>query len=391
MERTIEAIRFKLIQTRPYLATAVLNLRPYKSDKLPTLAVSPSWRMYYNPNFLNQFTLDECAACVEHELWHLLRQHYVRMGHHPREEKEMVNIANDLEINDDLPGLPNHPPTFVPELPSIWGFPDGETCEQYYERLKKMAQSARQKMSGGSNGTPQNCGSGAHGQPQEWEEGDDPPMSEIEQEAIRTETAEKIRAAGNVPGGLKIWAEAQLKPPHIPWEQHFTKCVRSVDSQPGFDERVYSRVNRRHELYFPLVMPVTRTKKPEVGVVVDSSGSMMGEPIQKAVATVSSLLAKLGKRIYIFSCDVVPSKVQQISTIKMFDMSGGGGTDMRVGLAQADKLPIDMIVLITDGETPWPDKPPKHDLIICHVQTWAGTKMPLWAKNVITIPVGELE
>jgi predicted metal-dependent peptidase len=50
---------------------------------------------------------------------------------------------------------------------------------------------------------------------------------------------------------------------------------------------------------------------------------------------------------------------QRVSRAEQIELSGGGGTDMRVGIAAALALAQrpDVIVVLTDGLTPWPEHP----------------------------------
>ena len=44
---------------------------------------------------------------------------------------------------------------------------------------------------------------------------------------------------------------------------------------------------------------------------------------------------------------------------------GGGGTDMRVPLKYAEQFDPKVVVLFTDGYTPWPKEEPPYPLIVC--------------------------
>ena len=54
-----------------------------------------------------------------------------------------------------------------------------------------------------------------------------------------------------------------------------------------------------------------------------------------------------------------------MSTVDEVELAGGGGTDMRVGIAAALALPASpqIVVVLTDGGTPWPDEPPAARII----------------------------
>ena len=60
---------------------------------------------------------------------------------------------------------------------------------------------------------------------------------------------------------------------------------------------------------------------------------------------------------------------------------GGGGTDLRVGLAALTRERVDVVVVVTDGDTPWPETAPVSPVIV--VLVGAGTAVPpAWARVV---------
>ena len=71
----------------------------------------------------------------------------------------------------------------------------------------------------------------------------------------------------------------------------------------------------------------------------------------------------------------------KVSAIKdQFEMPGGGGTDMVALIEYAEKkYKPNVIVIGTDGGTPWPDKPTKAQLIIALTQE---LPTPPWATRV---------
>ena len=66
-------------------------------------------------------------------------------------------------------------------------------------------------------------------------------------------------------------------------------------------------------------------------------------------------------------------------------LTGGGGTDMRVGIDAAAGLRPEpnVIIVLTDGDTPWPERPPPRSRLVCAVispDPPRGT--PEWAVTV---------
>jgi predicted metal-dependent peptidase len=81
--------------------------------------------------------------------------------------------------------------------------------------------------------------------------------------------------------------------------------------------------------------------------------------------------------------------VQNVSNARQINLVGGGGTDMGAGLVAAAKLRPrpSVIVVLTDGMTPWPAEAPKGMQVVVGIignparggHPWAA---PKWARVV---------
>ncbi|MEO6121903.1 MAG: VWA-like domain-containing protein, partial [Acidimicrobiales bacterium] len=103
---------------------------------------------------------------------------------------------------------------------------------------------------------------------------------------------------------------------------------------------------------------------PEVVVLCDTSGSMSNEQLAQALAEIDGLLRGIGlarSQIRVMSVDAAVHRVKRVSSSRHVELVGGGGTDMTAGLAAAARLRPrpSVVVVLTDGMTPWPSAPPK--------------------------------
>ncbi|MFE6930681.1 VWA-like domain-containing protein [Streptomyces sp. NPDC057699] len=376
------AARYRAAADRPYLASALYALTVVPSDEVPTMGVDRHWRCYVSPGFVERTPVAELAAVWMHEVAHLLRDHHGRADLLPPadlRDRLRVNVAQDCEINDDLvaDGLPLPAGRLEPRL---FGLPEGQLFEVYLAALPPSP-------------LAHDCGSGAHGQPAPWEmDGGTGPagVGAVEAEALRRHTAEAmrahVRARGTLPGGWKRWADEVLEPT-VDWRQALAGAVREAAAwASGAVDYTYRRPSRRSAALRGVVLPSLRRPLPRVAVVIDTSGSM-GEPeIGAALAEVTGVLREVGirgNRVSVLACDADVQAVSRVTSAEQITLEGGGGTDMRVGIAAALAAPErpGVVIVLTDGQTPWPDETPSCRLIAVLVGPSAPAAPP-WAETV---------
>ena len=91
---------------------------------------------------------------------------------------------------------------------------------------------------------------------------------------------------------------------------------------------------------------------------------MTGDLLAQVLAEVESLLLRVGLRgtnVRVLSCDAQVHSVKRVSHTSQVELLGGGGTDMGAGITQALALRPrpSIIVVLTDGFTPWPAEAPE--------------------------------
>lgn len=86
--------------TRPHFSGLANLLKIYVSNTVETAGITASGRLLINPKFMEHLDLRALAFVLAHELMHLILQTHEREGNF--KDHELVNIAHDFIINDDL-------------------------------------------------------------------------------------------------------------------------------------------------------------------------------------------------------------------------------------------------------------------------------------------------
>ena len=384
MTREAEALaaaRLWAVNRAPYLATALFALSPMMVKGLGTMATDRHWRLYVDPEVFERWSTEEAGSVLIHEAHHLLRSHAERATELGVQDHQALrfNVAADFEINDDLRDLPL--PTERMD-PADFSLPSGELAETYFALLETAGEIPIE-----------DCGSGAHGVRQPWELPSDDPsgVDSLEGDLIRQQTARDVRAAaqraGSVPSGLERWARALLQPV-IDWRRELAVLVRSgIDTVSGAVDYSYRRPSRRvgSPIGRDVVLPALVQPVPRIAVVVDTSGSMSERALSRALAEINGILRSNGigrHRLSVLSCDTAVHVSQEVFSSVEVKLAGGGGTDMGVGITAATELRPrpGVVVVVTDGFTPWPARPTRVELVVALIGD--GPPPPSWARCV---------
>ncbi|MBD0736815.1 hypothetical protein BGM09_27125 [Streptomyces sp. CBMA29] len=369
--------RLHAVKARPYLASALFALHVVEDRSVPTMAVDAYWRCYVSPGFVARTPTEELAGVWVHEVSHLLRDHHGRGERYAREYEEhgpgegsgpagpsaeglgrlRRNIAADFEINDDIYGEGLPMPTGA-VLPSMLDLPSGLLMEEYLRRASLAGLAAELAWL--------DCGSGADGQLRPWELGPDGAhgLSRQQRDAVRFRVAEGVKGRpGEAPEGWRRWAEDAFHPPQ-PWRQLLGAALRSAAASPGGgDNHSYRRPSRRSAAVPGVLLPSLRRTPPHVCVVIDTSGSVSDAELGGALLEVAAIARAVGGRrdlVSVISCDAAAGVAVPICRAESIELIGGGGTDLRSGFARAlrSRPRPDVIVALTDGQTPWPSAQP---------------------------------
>jgi predicted metal-dependent peptidase len=369
-------------QQLPWFAPALYRCRIVITEKVPIAAIDQQMNVYFNPSVVAKISASERKKSLRelgflwiHEISHILRRHAERAkenGFYP----QLWNIAADFEINDShWEGL-SMPEDFPGLLPKDYLLPNGQLAEKYYSLLGKEGGKSEQLQR--LLDLVMDEGSGVHGHSRIWELASTPEASsknevnEMVLSLIRKEVAEQLKQApGNIPGNWRRWVNEILQP-KVDWRKvlrHRVKMAIQL-SVGGRLDYSYQRFSRRQSAYHPVFLPsLSGDLEAQIAVVVDTSGSMSAQMLGQATGEVCGIMKRLRVPVTVIPCDARAYEPIRVNTssdqIKLYQLSGGGGTDMNAGIEAALALPKkpNVIIVLTDGFTPWPVKLPEVSLI----------------------------
>ncbi len=415
----LSTARLLAVESAPYLAHALFRMVPVAAHGLGTFAVDRAWRLYLDPQALLDWPPDQAAGVLVHEAGHLIRDHAGRAGDlGPGVDHRRWNYATDAAINDDLVrgeiSLPEGAVT-----PAGLGLPANGIEEAYYDALsghpacsrpdpaERTGQDGTQADRDGQGGQDSDddgwgCGCGAGDPVPGWELPTGPTGPEAvspgQARVIRRQVAEQVRAAastaaGSVPASLDRWADRELSPATVRWQQVFGSAVRrAIAWRSGARDYTWTRLPRRR---LPGVLtPAMRSPKVTVATVLDTSARMSEASVTAALGEVDAIARTAGidsGGLSVVSVDAAVASTSRVRRAGEVRVAGGGGTDMRVGIAAALALRPrpDVVVVLTDGYTPWPDRAPAARVVVGLIGPAAAPagSVPGWATTV-SIPTG---
>lgn len=402
-DRVMKA-RSKLVFEMNGVYASMLMRRPMVFTKrVSSMAVDAKGVVYVNEEFADKCTDDELMFVLAHEAMHLMLLHPVRKG---SRDGRVWNIAADAVINDIL--LQSK----VGKMPLGGVMMPGAsdlTTEEVYAKLMQGQQPSSQ--SGGSGGGPSGDqsgdGDGDGGDPLsgdviygdmggdqsgdgDSEGGAEPrPMSDAEiADAERqlmvdvASAAAAIKMCGNLPAGLQRIVDEVFRvstPWHDILERYMTERTR--------DDYSWTRPNRRHvykNLYLPGMDGVGTMGRVVVGV--DTSGSISQQELSYFAGHISRILEECRpEQVDVVYCDASVAGVDSYQPDDLpihLEAKGGGGTDLRRIFDWVDEsceeVP-EVVIILTDGYTPWPDQAPGYDVVVLSTTNQVG---PGYARTI---------
>jgi len=377
--RQVAAARLWAVTRMPYLASALFAADVRAAPASATIGVDRAWRVLADPAVAAGLEVADLGRLLLHLVTHLLRDHADRADAAAVTDRDRWNRCVDAEVNDDLPdGLI---PPAAPDLPADLGCAPHHLAEHYLANA-------------GAGARRWDCGPGADGRPANPVDAT-PGLDRAAAGLLRLAVAADVTRAGQVPGsvpsGWLRWADTLL-PARLDWRRVLAGQVRAaVAAVAGSVDYSYRRPARRGAAVLPVILPTLVRPVPEVAVVCDTSGSMSETLLGRALAEVGGILSRAGLpagSLRVLAVDTAVHAVRRVSRPAQVVLAGGGGTDMGAGIAAAAALRPrpSVVIVLTDGWTPWPPAPPRGIRVVVGLLATSGAPAPAgppWARSVL--------
>jgi predicted metal-dependent peptidase len=370
------------------------------SEEVPTACVRTDGTYAFNPHFFLGLASDgERATLIVHEIMHLALSHFDRLG---ERDPRLFNVAADHEIN-----LLLEEAGFVP-IPG-WICDDrfrNMRAEDIYailqqEMAQEQQQQQQQQQQQGQGQGQDEPGQGQPGQgqpgqgqpgqgkgqgkpkdgtdgpgPGQWGDMDVEGSQAIKQgtqkpEGISpngaewAEMAEQALKSVGVQGGAIIdWLRAKITPNLNVGNVigRLAKQKLGDDDISYYRESSSERALRGYAQRNPVRAPklaVTMESHRRVLVIQDLSGSRLGEQVKRDAEVIKAIQRILEVPVDVMTHDVDVLSDQKDVVAELLPRTNGGGTNHEAVLAYAEerakgRTPYDVIVMLTDGYTNWP-------------------------------------
>lgn len=353
----MQKARARVLLRHPFYGTILMGLPLRENKDIPT-ACTDMLTIEYNPEFIKSLPVPQVETLNVHEGMHVMLKHGLRrQGRNPY----MWNVACDYAINlmlvadgfEPIPGWLYDRQYEGMGAEQIYD----KTMEQERKRMKKARERGEDPGKPG-DGFP-NPQDGDFKEPENMSPAD---KAEIERKVRQqiAQAAAMARMAGKMSAGIERLVK-EILDPAVSWQD----LLRDYMTRITHDTESWSRRNRRFaDIYLPARY---NQRMGEVIIIGDTSGSITNDELKRVGSEAAAIAdAVQPERIRFLWADTVVTSEQMFEAYDTLDPQprGGGGTDMCVPLAHAEQYEPQVVVLVTDGYTPWPQVEPPFPLIV---------------------------
>jgi len=423
-EELLSMARLKMLMEQPFFGKIAYSMVIIENNSIPTTAVDPRGRLFYNRKWVNGMTLEDAIFEFGHETMHIVQRCFDRFpeGGDPGmwnkaadwrcdtdlvdagfTQSEISKEAVTSETQEKTRKLGTIEAIYKDMLVNAENNTQCEACKQFLKQLQGMSEKEKQEAAAenkalngkdgeegeggeeGESGAPgegcggegkpleHTCGNVRHcctGQTADLSKAD--PMDA--QKWLETIVAAKMHAEGkgNMPGALGE-AIDELTKSTVRWQDYLKTHATKIF---GKDLYTYKRYNRRGHA-IGVRMPACRPDGKTAVIAIDTSGSMSEEDVRQCVTEAASIMVACGAvKVWLILHDMRAYYSGYVSDADLtkLKMSRGGTSHHEVfdilRRQHDDELKnvprdedVSLAILFTDLGTDFPDYRPDFEVI----------------------------
>ena len=387
----------RLVAKLPFYGALALSFPVKLTDQIPTAATDGTI-IYVNPEFIAPLSVAQTAFVLAHEAAHIAQLHCYRQKSLNLDPRR-YNAAADYAIHCHLVPA-THRTGGAIALPlddngKFLGLYDekynGLSAEEIYRRLEQD-QDQDQNQDPNNNQTNVFDGDVLPANTTADPTADAAIREKVKRALERAVQASKSKGVGDTPSWATV-ALDELNKPRLDWREILRQFITTTRAPHDY---TWSRPNRRYA-HQKLILPSTEGQQTQpLGVMIDVSGSVH----HRIPAFLSELLGIIDQHPTEIILTFVDTDVQRVHHLQQHDIDEatlreiaqqtpmGGGTDLRAGFRwfiEASPAPIDALIVLTDGETPWPSEDEAINLPTIIVLTPNGKEPPAYMGQFVKL------
>ena len=342
--KELQRARITCLLSHPFFAYLLMGLEEKLDPDLPAVAATDGKTLFIQPEGFLKLSDDERVGVLAHEAYHLALGHPARTG---ARNHKLWSMACDYQVNHCVAEDGLKLPSWVLRSAKYDKMPSEAVYEDLLRRAKQVS----------GDGL---CDASS------WGSKDDKGQAKYDKEEWTDKiasAAEAARIAGKLPASVGSLIEGLLHP-KLDWRSMLQEYIQAAVKND------YRRSPpNKHHLWRGMILPSTYGEEVEVGVAIDTSGSISDKELVDFLSEVRGIMSQFdGYKIHIWQCDAVVQNYTVVSAIEgelPTKIKGRGGTDFRPVFAAVQEQAIDLPILVyfTDGEGAFPDSPPGYQVL----------------------------
>ena len=356
--------RIKLLLREPFFGTLVTRMQIIPSNQVACIATE-GINIYYNEEWIDQRTVDECMFLMCHEILHVMYRHCGLWGRNGNRNHKIANYAQDYVINYELVDL------------GIGTMPTGDaeglydpkfahmSFEEVYDELMKDAKKIEatdffvfdehmepggggQGKSGDSNGEEGEGISAGNATAEDVERA----MAQMQAAMISAAQVAKGAGKGKIPASVRAIL-AELEHPVMNWRELIQSTIKSLMK----NDYTFARPSKKCQMSGIILPGYDTDELIHIAIGLDTSGSISNKMLREMLSEVYHAVTSFASfKLHLWCYDTRVHGYEEFDEFNVDDLldyqpNGGGGTDFEVSydfMEQQDIEP-DLYINFTDG------------------------------------------